>query len=384
MAIGAASSMVWLGGQGGASVRYTGENGVIVNNSTDKISADFDVVQHKLTQGSNITITNNVISAQQPDVSQFVTSTEVSTAINNAIGNVRQVPASSSTDANKVLTVDAQGGYGWQPVPSGPSGVTDVKVDGTSVVTAGVANITMPTVPTKTSQLQNDSGFVASSSLATVATTGSYNDLSNKPDLSVYAQSSTLSTVATSGNYNDLNNKPSIPSVDQTYDSTSSNPQSGVAVAQALAGYTPGGGGVTPISTPVITRDPITRLVYGTVFTHGDFKVTLQGSDSAIFLYVENPNVSSAYVVSRVNGGCYIPGSGTFDPSITATYYDVPSLVTPVNLTTSNGINIGYPMFYDVNIMYTENNVPKTFGFTALHWTNDGVSHYTKVNITAG
>ena len=357
MAIGAASSMVWLGGQGGASVRYTGENGVIVNNSTDKISADFDVVQHKLTQGSNITITNNVISAQQPDVSQFVTSTEVSTAINNAIGNVRQVPASSSTEANKVLTVDAQGGYDWQPVPSSPSGVTDVKVDGTSVVTAGVANITMPTVPTKVSQLQNDSGFVASSSLATVATTGSYSDLSGKPN---------------------------IPTVDQTYDSTSSNAQSGVAVAQALAGYTPGGGGVTPISTPVITRDPITRLVYGTVFTHGDFKVTLQGADSAIFLYVENPNVSSAYVVSRLNGGCYIPGSGTFDPSITATYYDVPSLVTPVNLTNANGINVGYPMFYDVIIMYTENNVPKTFGFTALHWTNDGVSQYTKVNITAG
>lgn len=171
MAIGGASTMVWLGGQGGASVRYTGENGVIVNNSTDKISADFDVVQHKLTQGSNITITNNVISAQQPDVSQFVTSTEVSTAINNAIGNVRQVPASSGTDANKVLTVDAQGGYDWQPVPSSPGGVTDVKVDGTSVVTAGVANITMPTVP----------------------------------------------------------------SVDQTYNASSSNPQSGVAVAQAIA-----------------------------------------------------------------------------------------------------------------------------------------------------
>jgi hypothetical protein len=377
--------MQWLGGQGGASVRYTGENGVIVNNSTDKISADFDVVQHKLTQGSNITITNNVISAQQPDVSQFVTSTEVSTAINNAIGNVRQVPASSSTEANKVLTVDAQGGYDWQPVPSSPSGVTDVKVDGTSVVTAGVANITMPTVPTKVSQLQNDSGFVTSSSLATVATTGSYNDLSNKPDLSVYAQSSTLSTVATSGNYNDLNNKPSIPTVDQTYDSTSSNPQSGVAVAQALAGYTPGGGGVTPISTPVITSDPTTLLVYGTVFTHGDFKVTLQGSSShAAFLYVENPNVSSAYVVSRVNGGCYIIGSGTFPPDSPDVYYDVPSLVTPVKLANLNGVNVGYPVFYDVILMYTENNVPKTFGFTALHWTPDYVSHYTKVNITAG
>ena len=363
MAIGAASSMVWLGGHGGASVRYTGENGVIVNNSTDKISADFDVVQHKLTQGSNITITNNVISAQQPDVSQFVTSTEVSTAINNAIGNVRQVPASSSTEANKVLTVDAQGGYGWQPVPSSPSGVTDVKVDGTSVVTAGVANITMPTVPTKVSQLQNDSQYIT---------------LSDVP-AQVNADWNSNSGAS------EILNKPTIPSVDQTYDSTSSNPQSGVAVAQALAGYTPGGGGVTPISTPVITSDPTTLLVYGTVFTHGDFKVTLQGSSShAAFLYVENPNVSSAYVVSRVNGGCYIIGSGTFPPDSPDVYYDVPSLVTPVKLANLNGVNVGYPVFYDVIIMYTENNVPKTFGFTALHWTPDYVSHYTKVNITAG
>lgn len=210
MAIGAASNMVWLGGQGGASVRYTGENGVIVNNSTDKISADFDVVQHKLTQGSNITITNNVISAQQPDVSQFVTSTEVSTAINNAIGNVRQVPASSGTDANKVLTVDAQGGYDWQPVPSSPSGVTDVKVDGTSVVTAGVANITMPTVPSKTSQLQNDSGFVTSSSLATVATTGSYNDLSDKPSIPAAQVNSDWDAVS---GVSQILNKPTIPTV---------------------------------------------------------------------------------------------------------------------------------------------------------------------------
>lgn len=362
MAIGAASNMVWLGGQGGASVRYTGENGVIVNNSTDKISADFDVVQHKLTQGSNITITNNVISAQQPDVSQFVTSTEVSTAINNAIGNVRQVPSSSSTEANKVLTVDAQGGYDWQPVPSSPSGVIDVKVDGTSVVTAGVANITMPTVPTKVSQLQNDSQYIT---------------LSDVP-AQVNADWNSNSGVS------QILNKPTIPTVDQTYDSTSSNAQSGVAVAQALAGYTPGGGGVTPISTPVITRDPNTMLTYGTVFTHGDFTVTLRGYTGSTLLYIENPNVSSAYVVSRVNGGCYIPGSGTFPPDSPDVYYDVPSLVTPVVLRNDTSITRGYPEFYDVIVMYTENNVPKVFGFTALYWTTDYVSHYTKVNITAG
>lgn len=123
-------------------------------------------------------------------------------------------------------------------------------------------------IPSKTSDLTNDSNFVTSSDLATVAQTGSYTDLSNKPDLSVYAttsametalagkqntisdlatirsgasagatavQPSDLATVATSGSYADLSNKPTIPSVDQTYSAASTNAQSGVAVAEAIA-----------------------------------------------------------------------------------------------------------------------------------------------------
>ncbi len=46
----------------------------------------------------------------------------------------------------------------------------------------------------------------------------------------------TLATVATSGSYADLSNKPTIPTVDQVYDSTSANAQSGVAVAGAISG----------------------------------------------------------------------------------------------------------------------------------------------------
>lgn len=53
--------------------------------------------------------------------------------------------------------------------------------------------------------------------------------------LSAKADSSSLATVATSGSYNDLSNKPTIPTVDQTYDSTSTNAQSGTAVASAVS-----------------------------------------------------------------------------------------------------------------------------------------------------
>ena len=49
-------------------------------------------------------------------------------------------------------------------------------------------------------------------------------------------QPADLATVATTGDYDDLIDKPTIPVVDQVYDATSSNAQSGVAVASAISG----------------------------------------------------------------------------------------------------------------------------------------------------
>lgn len=63
---------------------------------------------------------------------------------------------------------------------------------------------------------------VQPNSLSTVASTGNYEDLNNKPELF-------------SGDYNDLSNKPTIPVVDQSYNASSGNAQSGTAVAGALA-----------------------------------------------------------------------------------------------------------------------------------------------------
>ena len=112
------------------------------------------------------------------------------------------------------------------PVVSYP--VTDVEVDGVSVLNGTVAEIDLtgyaetadlgtaayidedalsiaysqitgtPTIPTATSDLTNDSGFI----------TNSVNDLTN------YTLTSSLATVATTGDYDDLLNKPTIPVVD--------------------------------------------------------------------------------------------------------------------------------------------------------------------------
>lgn len=56
------------GGGGGGGATYQGGEGIVVNNTTYRISIDDSVVQEKLTAGDNISITNNVISANVPSV----------------------------------------------------------------------------------------------------------------------------------------------------------------------------------------------------------------------------------------------------------------------------------------------------------------------------
>lgn len=145
-------------------------------------------------------------------------------------------------------------------------GVTDVTVDGTSVVNAqGVAEITMPTftqvnsdwnassgvaeILNKPANLVQDANYVHTdenftsadktklSGIATGAEVNVQADwnesdsssdayIKNKPDLSIYAQSANLATVATSGDYDDLTNKPTIPAAQVNSDW---NASSGVA-----------------------------------------------------------------------------------------------------------------------------------------------------------
>ena len=125
----------------------------------------------------------------RPDLSLYVTDSEMESILSgyataqdlqNAIAGVNQVPASTSSDANKVLTVDSQGVPGWAaaqaPISAGDgisisNNVVSAKVDGTTVTV-------------------NASGELQASAPVTV---------------------------------------------DQIYDPTSTNPQSGTAVAGAVA-----------------------------------------------------------------------------------------------------------------------------------------------------
>jgi len=67
---------------------------------------------------------------------------------------------SSVNKAGKVLKVnDNTGNLSWEDESGGGGTVTDVTVNGTSVVSGGVASVT---VPTNTSDLNNDSGYLTS------------------------------------------------------------------------------------------------------------------------------------------------------------------------------------------------------------------------------
>ncbi|MBR6099068.1 hypothetical protein IKP85_04910 [bacterium] len=134
---------------------------------------------------------------------------------------------SSVSINNKTLTIQKNGMDVATFTANSPSDVT--------------ANIT---VPTNTNELTNGAGFITSSALsgyvqstdlATVATSGSYNDLNNKPTIpAAQVQSDWNETNTSSKAY--ILNKPTIPAgvvVDQTYNGTSANAQSGVAITGA-------------------------------------------------------------------------------------------------------------------------------------------------------
>ena len=94
---------------------------------------------------------------------------------------------------------------------NGTGSVSDVWVNGVSVLDNNIGKVT---VPTKVSDLTNDSGFITGYT-ETDPTVPSWAKQANKPSYS-YSEISgtpTLATVATTGDYDDLIDKPTIPTV---------------------------------------------------------------------------------------------------------------------------------------------------------------------------
>ena len=211
-------------------------------------------------------LTDKLVYDTKPTVNSFnaITSDAVARAIAGASG---EVPAVTEADNGKVLTAvydeggaavewaDAQGGGAEYSAGTGISisAQDEISVDTTVIATKNDLSSYQPTISdldTIRSGASAGATAVQPTQLATVATTGSYNDLSGKPTIPAAQVNSdwnaasgvsqilnkpSLATVATSGSYADLSNKPTIPTVDQSYSASSTNAQSGTAVAGALA-----------------------------------------------------------------------------------------------------------------------------------------------------
>lgn len=173
--------------------------------------------------------------------SLFATKAVVTTSANGLMSSTDKSKLDGIDSGATKVTTDTVSGWGYT---KNAGTITGIKMNGSSKGTSGVVDL-----GTVITAHQDISGKANTADLATVATSGSYNDLINKPTiptvdstlsststnpvqnkvinnaLSGKAASShthtksdisdfpTLATVATSGSYNDLSNKPTIPTV---------------------------------------------------------------------------------------------------------------------------------------------------------------------------
>ena len=295
--------------------------------------------------------------------------------------------------SSSLKTVATSGSYNdltdKPTIPTIP--VNDVKVDGSSVVNDGVAEITLPTfTQVNSSWTESDSSSPAyiqnKPTLATVATSGSYTDLSNKPnipaaqvqsdweesdttskayinnkpDLSIYAQTTNLATVASSGSYTDLSNKPTIPDaqVQSDWAETDSSSKAYVANKPNLSTVATSGS-YNDLSNKPTIYDSTVNVKTGdsTPATLGSFSTNQSsGSDITIPLAASGSGAKSglmsaadktklddfsAVPAAGSRTGKFMKDDGTWDTPTDTTYsggdgIDITSGIITVDLASSN------------------------------------------------
>lgn len=192
---------------------------------------------------SEITSTNMLDSDLVDDTNatnKFVSANEKTTWNNkqNAISDLSTIRTNATNGANAYTIIS---GYGDIVTHNSsefvtPSGLTTVLAD---YVLSSDLSTTLADYVTSTSLTTILDDYATEQWVQTNAN-ALYSAMQTWVQNQGYALSSNLATVATSGSYNDLVDKPYIPSgvvVDQTFDGTSQNAQSGVAIEGKLANY---------------------------------------------------------------------------------------------------------------------------------------------------
>lgn len=259
-------------------------------------------------------------------------SSKIKSASNDTYGLV--IPSTTSFTADKTIATTDQ-------IPSVSYPVTDVEVNGTSVLSGTVAEVT---VPTDTSDLTNGAGFITGissgdvttalgytpvdpSSLATVATTGDYDDLLNKPTIPAAQVNSdwnavsgvaqilnkpSLAAVATSGSYSDLTGTPTIPAaVSGTNDGTN---WTTLTIGADTYGLASGGGGTitdVQVNGTSVVSSGVANVVTETAYNASTNKIATMADMGSITLS-ETAAVTPDYTLAciEVNGETWNVGGG--------------------------------------------------------------------------
>lgn len=234
----------------------------------------------------------------------------------NAVSQVTSLSAPTSEDANKIVQykgttnslytngyfykcIENSGTYNWTRIDVQPA-LTQVQADWTQSDDSAVDFIKhKPNIPTKTSDLTNDSGYITginstdvtnalgytpynstnpsgyqANTIETISVNGTTQQISNKNvNIVVPAQQQADwdQTDTTASDY--IKNKPYIPAgvvVDQTYNASSTNAQSGTAVAQAVSDKVTANNAITGATHTKITYDSKGLVTAGTDLTASD------------------------------------------------------------------------------------------------------------------
>lgn len=284
------------GGGGGGGATYQGGEGIVVNNTTYRISIDDSVVQEKLTAGDNITIdANNVISATVPSVDISGKADKVEDAVN---GNL------AGLDSNGNLT---DSGIAADRVVQDPNYVhtdnnftTELKNKLINIEAGAQANVQADWtesdsssdafIKNKPENLVQDASYVHTDNNFTTTLKDKLDGIEAGAEANVQADWNETDT--DSDAY--IKNKPTIPAgviVDQTYDASSTNAQSGTAVAEAVAGVNAVPSSTSSDENKVLTVDSTGNPVWANA----------QGGNGCIVL--SKASSTQSEIITAVNTG---------------------------------------------------------------------------------
>ena len=325
--------------------------------STVAFSGDFDDLLNKPTMSDYVEFSDLSTVATTGDYDDLLNKPTIPAAQVNADWNASSGVA-EILNKPSLSTVATSGSYNdltdkpTIPVVSYP--VTDVQVDGVSVLNGTVAEITMPTIPTKTSDLQNDSGFITSSDIPT--------DLSDFTNDVGYITGITSSDVTTALGYTpyDSSNPSGYTSNVGTVTSVNNvSPVNGdvtiaiptvptnVSAFTNDAGYLTSSTGVTSVNgntgaiTNIATLSDIPDAVSGTndgtnwtTITIGSTTKNIpSGGGSSTDVQINGTSITSGGVANIVTETAYDATTNKI-----ATMSDVPSTSNFVDLTSSQTI----------------------------------------------